>query len=160
MTMSAIAQEAGIGRATLYKYFPDVESILLSWHERQIQEHLTKLLDIKDQTAGIRQQLEAVLHAYAFLSRSGHAEVGAARLHQGEHAGRAQEQLKDFLAELIQEGAGAAVFRGDVAPVELATFCLHALGAASALTSQEAVLRLIRVTMDALQPSQESRHPG
>ena len=28
VTMSRIASEAGIGRATLYKYFPDVETIL------------------------------------------------------------------------------------------------------------------------------------
>lgn len=34
MTMSRIAEEIGIGRATLYKYFPDVEAILLAWHER------------------------------------------------------------------------------------------------------------------------------
>jgi len=36
VTMSQIAEETGIGRATLYKYFPDVEAILLAWHERQI----------------------------------------------------------------------------------------------------------------------------
>ncbi len=34
VTMSQIAEETGIGRATLYKYFPDVEAILLAWHER------------------------------------------------------------------------------------------------------------------------------
>jgi AcrR family transcriptional regulator len=153
VTMSAIAQEAGIGRATLYKYFPDVESILLSWHERQIQAHLNELLHIKERTAGTRQQLEAVLHAYAFLSRSGREDAATARLHQGGHTGRAQQHLKDFLAELIQEGADAAVFRNDAAPDELAAFCLHALGAASELTSHEAVLRLVKVTMDALQPA-------
>src|SRR5262245_17985636 len=40
VTMAQIAEETGIGRATLYKYFPDVESILLAWHERQIAAHL------------------------------------------------------------------------------------------------------------------------
>ncbi len=34
VTMSQIAAQSGIGRATLYKYFPDVEAILLAWHER------------------------------------------------------------------------------------------------------------------------------
>jgi AcrR family transcriptional regulator len=32
VTMSRIAEDSGIGRATLYKYFPDVESILAAWH--------------------------------------------------------------------------------------------------------------------------------
>src|SRR3954447_15586969 len=31
MTMSQVAERAGIGRATLYKYFPDVDAILLAW---------------------------------------------------------------------------------------------------------------------------------
>lgn len=156
VTMSAIAQEAGIGRATLYKYFPDIESIMLAWHERQIQAHLNELLRIKGQTVGARQQLEAVLHAYAFLSRSGHNEADSARLHQGAHAGRAHQHLTTFLAEIIAEGAGAGVFRADVRPDELAAFCLHALGAAAGSSSHEAVLRLVKVTMDALQPAEPS----
>src|SRR6266849_6773540 len=36
VTMSHIAEETGIGRATLYKYFSGVEAILLAWHERQV----------------------------------------------------------------------------------------------------------------------------
>ncbi|MFW0773537.1 TetR/AcrR family transcriptional regulator [Paenarthrobacter nitroguajacolicus] len=156
VTMSAIAQEAGIGRATLYKYFPDVESILLAWHERQVQSHLDELLRIKDQTAGAAQQLEAVLHAYAFLSRSGRDDANAARLHQAGHAGQAQQHLQDMFAELIQAGADAAAFRSDVAPDELAAFCLHALGAATEMTSHATVLRLVKVTIGALHPAHSS----
>lgn len=40
VTMSQIAETTGIGRATLYKYFPDVDSILLTWHEREVTRHL------------------------------------------------------------------------------------------------------------------------
>jgi AcrR family transcriptional regulator len=43
VTMSAIADRAGIGRATLYKYFPDVESILIAWHSRQFGDRLAQL---------------------------------------------------------------------------------------------------------------------
>jgi AcrR family transcriptional regulator len=32
-----------IGRATLYKYFPDVESILVAWHARDFAGHLARL---------------------------------------------------------------------------------------------------------------------
>src|SRR5687767_12640605 len=34
VTMSAIAEKTGIGRATLYKYFSDIETVLSAWHER------------------------------------------------------------------------------------------------------------------------------
>lgn len=152
VTMSAIAQSAGIGRATLYKYFPDVESIVLAWHERQVEAHLAELTQIRDRTEGARQQLEAVLHAYAFLSHSGHGDAQAARLHQSGHAGNARQNLQAFLAALIKEGAELAVFRTDLTPEELATFCLHALEASAELTSPEAVLRLVNLTVDAIRP--------
>lgn len=156
VTMSAIAQGAGIGRATLYKYFPDVESIMLAWHERQIQAHLDELLHIKARSAGARQQLEAVLHAYAFLSRSGRNNADSVHLHRGAHTGQAHRHLTGFLAEILQEGADSGVFRADVSPSELAAFCLHALGAAEGLASHEAVIRLVKVTMDAVQPARSS----
>jgi AcrR family transcriptional regulator len=37
VTMSDIAEATGIGRATLYKYFPDVEMILSAWHQRHVE---------------------------------------------------------------------------------------------------------------------------
>lgn len=148
--MSAIAQAAGIGRATLYKYFPDVEAILLAWHERQVQAHLAELVQIRDRTVGVPQQLEAVLHAYAFLAHTGHGDAEAARLHQFGHSGLARQHLQGFVEELIGQGAEGGAFRTDVAPGELAAFCLHALDAAAGLTGHDAVLRLVKVTSGAL----------
>jgi AcrR family transcriptional regulator len=36
VTMSQIAAHTGIGRATLYQYFPDVDAVLRAWHDRQV----------------------------------------------------------------------------------------------------------------------------
>ena len=66
VTMSQIAEETGIGRATLYKYFPGVEAILVAWHERQITAHLHYLAEVRDKAGNARERLEAVLDAYAF----------------------------------------------------------------------------------------------
>ena len=52
VTMSRIAAETGIGRATLYKYFPDVESILAAWHDRHVTRHLDQLAKVRDQAGG------------------------------------------------------------------------------------------------------------
>src|SRR5918999_2793316 len=65
VTMSQIAEETGIGRATLYKYFSDVESILHAWHERQIANHLNHLAEVRDEAKDEGERLEAVLAAYA-----------------------------------------------------------------------------------------------
>src|SRR3954451_13920639 len=65
VTMSEVAERAGIGRATLYKYFPDVASILTAWHEQQIGDHLQHLAAVRDHTDGAGGQLAAVVIAYA-----------------------------------------------------------------------------------------------
>ena len=96
VTMSQIAEQTGIGRATLYKYFPDVEAILLAWHERQVTGHLGQLAEVRDQAGDAGERLEAVLEAYALIShesRGHHGTELAALLHRGEHVARAQQQL-------------------------------------------------------------------
>ncbi|MCF1595742.1 TetR/AcrR family transcriptional regulator [Streptomyces muensis] len=155
VTMSRIAEGTGIGRATLYKYFPDVESILAAWHECQIEGHLEELAALRDRPGSPGERLTAVLDAYARIQRRrrGHdPEIGAV-LHRGRHVAHAEQHLIRFLAGLLAEGVEAGEVRADVAPDELAAYCLHALSAAGGLPSEAAVHRLVRVTADGLRPS-------
>ncbi|GAA3996684.1 hypothetical protein GCM10022232_36930 [Streptomyces plumbiresistens] len=153
VTMSQIAEQAGIGRATLYKYFPDVEAILFAWHDRRITEHLGQLAEIRDRTDGAGDRLEAVLRAFAHISRHSRGHHGtelAALLHRDERVADAQRQLHDMIRDLLAAGVETGDFRGDVAPAELATYCLHALTAAAALPSDAAADRLVTVTLSGL----------
>jgi len=150
VTMSRIAEESGIGRATLYKYFHDVEAILLAWHERQVAGHLQQLAELAGQKGEAAGRLEAVLEGYAFIQHQHHGTEIAALLHQGEHAARAERHLRDFIRDLLIEGAKAGDLRDDVSPGELASYCLHALAAASSLPSKAAVRRLVTVTLAGL----------
>lgn len=155
VTMSQIAEETGIGRATLYKYFSGVEAILFAWHERQITAHLEYLAEIRDQAGDARERLEAVLEAYALISHESHGHHDtelAAFLHRDERVARAQQQLRGMIRDLVTEGQETGDLRGDVAPDELASYCLHALTAASSLPSKAAVRRLVTVTLAGLRP--------
>lgn len=150
VTMSQIAEQTGIGRATLYKYFSDVDAILTAWHERQVRGHLEQLLAIRDQRDAAAEHLNAVLETYALISREHHGSELAALLHRGEHVARARRHLSDFIRDLLIEGARDGDIRDDVAPDELASYCLHALSAAGSLPSKAAVRRLVAVTLDGL----------
>ncbi|MFD8376301.1 TetR/AcrR family transcriptional regulator [Streptomyces sp. NPDC059688] len=154
VTMSRIAQDSGIGRATLYKYFPDVESILAAWHERQIASHLHELAALRDRVGTPAERLAAVLERYAFIQqqRHGHGEELSAVLHRSSHAAHAEQHLHHFIQGLLAEGAKAGEIRDDVKPDELAGYCLHALAAAGGLSSQAAVRRLVAVTLSGLSP--------
>lgn len=154
VTMSRIAEQSGIGRATLYKYFPDVETILTAWHERQIDGHLQQLAELRGSDGSFAERLDAVLNAYAFIQRErqehGHGGELSALLHRGAHAARAEQHLRAFMRDLLAEGAEAGEVRDDVAPEELAGYCLHALAGAGGLPSKAAVRRLVTVTADGL----------
>ncbi len=152
VTMSRIAEKTGIGRATLYKYFPDVEAILLAWHERHVSGHLEHLAELRDQAGDACQRLEAVLESYALIQHKRHATELAALLHRDEHVARAQQHLTDILRDLLTEGAQTGDLRNDIPPEELADYCLHALAAAGSLPSEAAVRRLVTVTLAGLRP--------
>jgi AcrR family transcriptional regulator len=141
----------------LYKYFPDVEAILVAWHEGQISAHLAQLEDLRDREGDAGQRLEAVLEAYALIShdRFSHEHPGpelAALLHRGVHLTRAQQHVHDLIKDLLIEVAATGGLRDDVTPDELASYCIHALGAASSLPSKAAVRRLVTVTLAGLRP--------
>jgi AcrR family transcriptional regulator len=152
VTMSQIAKETGIGRATLYKYFSDVEAILLDWHERQVAGHLEHLAQVGDQAGSAGERLKAVLEAYALIAYEYHGTELAALVHRGEHIVRAQQELSNLIRDLLTQAAETGDVRDDVTPDELATYCLHALAAASSLPSKAAVRRLVMVVLAGLHP--------
>ena len=159
VTMSQIAERTGIGRATLYRYFPDVEAVLLAWHEDQITAHLVQLAEIRD-AAETRDRLRAVLEAYAVLSQRshGHHDTDLGSFLHGDHqVARARHQVQDLVRDVLAEGAARGTVRVDVPPDELAAYCVHALAAAGGLPTDAAVRRLVTVTVAGLRPGGD--HP-
>jgi transcriptional regulator SbtR-like protein len=57
-----------------------------------------------------------------------------------------------LIRDLLTEAGESGDVRDDVAPDELASYCLHALAAASSLPSKTAVRRLVMVTLTGLHP--------
>jgi AcrR family transcriptional regulator len=137
-------------RRTLY---PDVEAILLAWHERHVTAHLDELAKIRSGSGRLGDRLKAVLTAFALICHERPRTELAALLHRGEHITRAEQHLRDLLQGLIGECAKAGEIRDDVAPSELAGYCVHALTAAGSLPSKTAVRRLVEVALAGLRPA-------
>jgi AcrR family transcriptional regulator len=152
VTMSRIAQSAGIGRATLYKYFPDIDAVLSAWHQRQVHAHLAALGDAAERPGTALERLTDVLFGFAHSTRKTHGSEYGALLHHDELVLQAQEHLRQMLAALIADAAAAGDVRGDVPPAELAAFCLHALSAARSIADDGALQRLVELTLAGLRP--------
>lgn len=159
VTMSRIAEDTGIGRATLYKYFASVEDVLLAWHQRQVISHLEQLVEVRDRGGTLQERLEAVLAAYAQIQRqrgqhhrAPHSSDLVAFLHRDPQLAPAERRLHDMIHQLLAQAADAGEVRADVAPDELASYCRHALGAAAELRSRAAVRRLVATVLQGLRP--------
>jgi AcrR family transcriptional regulator len=142
----------------LYKYFSDVEAILFAWHERQISGHLQPLAEVRGQTGDAGERLEAVLEASALISRESHGHHDTelvALLHRDAQVAPAQQQLHHMIRDLPTEAAEPGDVRDDVAPDELASYCLHTLTAASSLPSKAGVRRLVTVMLAGLRPAEQ-----
>jgi AcrR family transcriptional regulator len=161
VTMADIAARAGIGRATLYKYFADADAILRAWHEREISAHLAAVIGIAAGPGDPAIRLAAVLEQYAAAAHAGrgrHDAELAALLHHDERVTAARHRLRRLVAGLIAEAAATGAVRDDVSPDELASYCLAAVAAAGESGSRAAVRRLVEVTHAGLRPpSRDSR---
>lgn len=147
VTMSDVAASAGVSRATLYKYFPDVQSILQAEHHRQMAGELQELHAVKAAGGDAGRQLEQVLRIHALMVHRHHDSAIAGVLHQSG----ALQHKEQFLEGIVRKAADDGKIRTDVAPPELTRFCLHALAAAAQADSEAEVDRLVRLTLDALE---------
>lgn len=150
VTMAGVARTAGIGRATLYRYFADPEAILRAWHERQVAEHLAQLTVLAEGPGAPLDRLGAVLGAWGrIVRRSGRHGADMGRLFHGEGgADQAHQALALLVAGLLGEAAAQGWTRRDATAEELAAFCLHAMGATAATPAEDAVERLVAMTLD------------
>lgn len=155
VTMSNLAARAGIGRATLYKHFPDVDAVLLAWHEREIARHIALLQEARNSAADPAQRLQAVLQAYAEIThevRGAHDADLAGLLHRDGHLAKAEHQLREMFRSLIEDAVASGRVRDDVSPSELVAFVLRATGAAAELQGKAGISRLVDLTLSALRP--------
>ena len=154
VTMGRIAEASGIGRATLYKYFGSVDDILLAWHQQHVEGHLAHLHMLRHQGQTAAERLHLILDAYAAICyhRGRHVEQLVSLLHPPGGVAPAQQPLIDLFTALLRDAADAGDVRTDIAPAELASYCLHALGACAEQPDELAAGKVVTVTMDGLRP--------
>lgn len=83
-------------------------------------------------------------------SEPGHPPEGHDRTLLLRGHDQARPQLARIIRDLVSDGVQAGHIRADVAPDELAAYCLHALAGAADCTSEAAVRRLVAVTLSGL----------
>lgn len=159
VAMSAIAERAGIGRATLYKYFPDVETILVAWHTRDVAGHLhrlTALVEADDVTLDDVAEFVRTLRRHhlhgdgaGVIATFAHALADA----DDAHGAAIEREVLTRFTDLFRQLAGRGEVRDDHDPEVLARWLVHAVHAPAGLDDDAAA----GLVADSLAPAARRR---
>lgn len=150
LTMAAIATAAGISRQTLYRYYPDIDAVLVGIAElvASHDDHLeTHVLEQGDPAAQLDVLIRTVSHA------GGHDSHGSTALRTTlpprarDVLARHEDRIAQLLTNVLQTGIDRGVFRTDIVPTTDAPLIL---GLAAASPEQpERALTLVHRIVDA-----------
>jgi AcrR family transcriptional regulator len=136
-----IAKRAGIGKGTIYLYFPSKQALFQAMLQEIAQDHLAQLRRALTDQPTLEARLSAVLATFEYLVRERPDELrifisalyDVHRQFQAEAADHRRAYLT-LLGELLREAEQAGEIRGDV---ELAAlFILTVLGDSLSLQAQ------------------------
>ncbi len=161
LTMSALAQRAGISRPTLYHHFADVDAVLAAWVGDEMQRSLDTLFreatKISDPLDRLRYLIDAQLHTFASLDHRLGAEQfesEASPPSVRREVSRRMAPLRRLLKETILEAERAGIFDSDIDAELASDFVLGLLGAArrrlvsgtlAPSATTDSVMRLLQV---------------
>ncbi len=157
LTMAAIASEAGVSRATLYRYYPDVDAVmtgiaeLVASHDRRLAEELSSLPDA-------RARLDALVDLLVAASAEAHgpAVLHAALPPKARAVLEAHEAgVRALVVDALAEGVASGAFRSDLEPAvdgPLLVGLAAAAGPAGAERARSFVHRIIE------SPEHEENH--
>jgi AcrR family transcriptional regulator len=136
LTMSALAARAGMSRATLYHYFPDVDAVLAAWVGEEIERSVSALLEearaLADPVERLVHLVEAQVRTFA---SQGHrlsaehfeSEAGSPAVRREVEIGMAP--MRDLLATTIREAGEAGRLHTPIEPALGGDLLLGMLGA-------------------------------
>lgn len=136
LTMSALAERAGMSRPTLYHYFPDVDAVLAAWVGQEMERSVTALVAdavaIDDPIARLAHLVET--QARTFASQQHRLSAEHFESEAGSPAVRREvtarmEPLRQLLADTVAQARDHGNLRSTIDPELAADLILGLLGA-------------------------------
>ncbi len=154
-SMRAIAREAGVGIATLYRHFPTRESLVDAVYHDQVQRL----------TSGARELLEQVppdeamrrwmdLFADWLATKHGMLDMLLAMIESGAITqAQTRDELRKAITAILDAGSASGDLRGDVSAEDVAASLLGILTVTGRSEDKTQASRLLDLLMAGLRPS-------
>lgn len=140
VTMTSVAEAAGVARQTLYNHYRDVDSIVGAVIERHNEESLRRLRAVLATVDAPADRLEHLVRHIAAIRAHAHPTLGFQYgLSAGVQATLRQydDAIRALIAEILQDGIDRADFRGDLHPARDARLIQRLLDGVGELAADE-----------------------
>ncbi|MER7014117.1 helix-turn-helix domain-containing protein [Saccharopolyspora sp. NPDC000359] len=158
-SMRAIAHEAGVGIATLYRHFPTRESLVEAVYEDQVSRLTSgarELLAQLDPPAALRRWMD--LFGEWIATKNGMLDTLLAMVESGEIAhARTRTELLGAIDEVLESGRTSGQLRADVPAEDIAAALIGIFTVASTPNHDPLAARLLDLLMDGLRPPAPTR---
>ncbi|NUR97226.1 MAG: TetR/AcrR family transcriptional regulator [Kribbellaceae bacterium] len=151
-SMRAIATEAGVGIATLYRHFPTRESLVDAVYQDQVARLTTgahELLARLDPPAALRRWMD--LFGDWIATKNGMLDTLLAMVESGEIAhARTRTELLAAIEGILEAGRTSGELRADVPAEDIAAALIGIFTVAGAPKHEAMAARLLDLLMDGL----------
>lgn len=151
--LDLVCQQAGVGRATLYRHFPDRHHLIVALLERGLEETAAKAIELGDQEDAFFVLLR--FHAERIHSRSSLVDYWRVLDRGAPEVRRVRERFHQIFSPLIFRAVEAGTCRPDI-QVEDVTLLVSMLGSAlrgrSAEEQARLSLRAFELLVEGLRP--------
>lgn len=137
--LDLVCQQAGVGRATLYRHFPDRHHLIVALLERGLEETAAKAVELGDREDAFFVLLR--FHAERIHSRSSLVDYWRVLDRGAPEVRRVRERFHQIFSPLIFRAVEAGTCRPDI-QVEDVTLLVSMLGSALRGRSAEEQARL------------------
>jgi AcrR family transcriptional regulator len=159
-SMRAIAREAGVGIATLYRHFPTRESLVDAVYQDQVKRLTLGARELLGQLPPA-EAMRRWMDLFGDWLATKHGMLGTllAMIESGEiaHAGTRTELL-DAITAILDAGRAAGDLRADVSAEDIAAGLLGIFGVAGKPGQRPQANRLLDLLMDGLSPRPSSAY--
>ncbi|MFG1639736.1 TetR/AcrR family transcriptional regulator [Amycolatopsis sp. NPDC049252] len=154
-SMRAIAREAGVGIATLYRHFPTRESLVDAVYRDQVVRLTTGARDLLGQVspaAAMRRWMD--LFGDWIATKNGMLDTLLAMIESGEIAhARTRTELLTAITTILDAGSAAGDLRSDVTADDIAASLVGIFTVAPRPEREAKAARLLNLLMDGLRPA-------
>ncbi|HEY4453017.1 MAG TPA: TetR/AcrR family transcriptional regulator [Pseudonocardiaceae bacterium] len=154
-SMRAIAREAGVGIATLYRHFPTRESLVDAVYRDQVVRLTTGARELLDQlppAAAMRRWMD--LFGDWIATKNGMLDTLLAMIESGEIAhAQTRTELLTAITTILDAGRVAGELRSDVTADDIAASLIGIFTVAPRPEHEAKAGRLLNLLMDGLRPA-------